>query len=316
MNRFAAGLLLFFLFLQVSAKEKPGILILHFTELNNAIPSLGLIAENTMSDLLSNMGCIRLVDKSEIQKNLDAEGIQADSLTEDKAASLVGKLSGVDYIISGCVSGGVVTRTLSSTKNESGDFIRFWHWESKPSVRVKILNAKDGKVVYSDTKTWPITVDEELVESSSAFEDVANMVRSIKTGKSNEPEIDANQVKPNLAIESTKASINRRDDDFYNIFRPSGVIISIEPENEKGKKQIVTIDLGTNFGVKNGNKFEVLKINPPIKHPTTGEMIQGKETVVMELKIKSVDSELSTAVISKKELDKIAIGMIVRAEEE
>ena len=44
-------------------------------------------------------------------------------------------------------------------------------------------------------------------------------------------------------------------------------------------------------------------------------MIEGKETKIKNIRIKLVDKELSTAIISKKDLKQISFGMVVKTEE-
>lgn len=299
--------------MSLQAKDKPKVCIANFTELNNKVPDLKKTAASKLEDLLVSFGCVDIVNISTIQDLLKNNGVAADSISEDLIIKNKSIISGVDYVIFGEVSNGNVTRTYSSRSIDDGKSSEnYWNWRCTPSVKLQVIDMKTGKIVYSEKQT-SLEVSEEAVQEDKTLSGVINMIKAIKdTTNKKEPEVDPNQVNPQMAVEGTAGAVHMHDDEIYNIFRPSGVIISIEDADKKGKKKTLTLDFGQNFGIKNGNKFEIIKKSPDIKHPTTGEIIAGKETILKTLKVESTDAELSTAIVKTSDMNDIAIGSLVR----
>lgn len=298
--------------LSLQAKDKPKVCIANFTELNNKVPDLNKTAVSKLEDLLVSFGCVDIVNIASIQDLLKNNAI-TDSISEDLIIKNKGIIKGVDYIVFGEVSNGNVTRTFSSRSIDDGKSSEnYWNWRCTPSVKLQVIDMKTGKIVYSQKQT-SLEVSEEAVQEEKSLAGVINMIKAIKdTTNKKEDEIDPNQVSPQMAVEGTAGAVHMHDDELYNIFRPSGVIISIEDTDKKGKKKTLTLDIGQNFGIKNGNKFEIVKKSPDITHPTTGEIIAGKETILMTLRVESTDAEISTAIAKAKEMNDIAVGSLVR----
>lgn len=75
-------------------------------------------------------------------------------------------------------------------------------------------------------------------------------------------------------------------------FPPIGYIIQIN-----GKE--VTIDLGSEAGLKEGDPLEIVQEGEQIIHPVTGQVIASPMKVVGELKVASVSPQLSTCKVKK-----------------
>lgn len=297
----------------IQAKEKPKVCIMKTDELNNKVPDLGKTAESKLEDMLVNFGCVDLVSKLDVEDILKNNNISMENITEDELIKHKSIITGVDFFIFGEVSNGNISRTFSTKTNSDGTKKEnYWSWRCTPSVKFQVLEIKNGKIIYSQKETALSTM-EEAVQEEKALAGVVNMIKAIKdTSNKKEADVDPNLLNPQLAVNSTSGAVTLHKDKLYNIFRPSGVIISIEDADKKGKKKTITFDLGQNFGLKPGNKIEIIKKSPDITHPTTGEVIAGKETILLTLKIENVDAELSTAIAKTKDLSDVAVGTLVK----
>jgi|GEM_PF-2472315 len=90
-------------------------------------------------------------------------------------------------------------------------------------------------------------------------------------------------------------------------FPPIGYIIQIS-----GKK--VTIDLGSEAGLKEGDPLEIVQEGEQIIHPVTGQVLQGPMKVVGELKVVTVTPQLSTCKV-KEMHGKLHLGSLVQLQQ-
>jgi hypothetical protein len=88
-------------------------------------------------------------------------------------------------------------------------------------------------------------------------------------------------------------------------FPPEGYVIELLGGDE------VSIDLGVDDGVEDGDMLEVFTVAEPKLHPVTGEQLPGRETVVGKLKVVDVRRGMSTCKI-KDGGAAIAVGSRIR----
>ena len=70
-------------------------------------------------------------------------------------------------------------------------------------------------------------------------------------------------------------------------FPPSGWVIEARGSD-------VVVDLGARDGVAEGDRIEVFQEGEPVIHPVTGELLEGRQTLLAVLKVTSVQTQMST----------------------
>jgi hypothetical protein len=299
------------------AKEKPKVAVVDFKEVNCMVPNVGPYAANKVNDAAVALGSISVIDRANLQQILQEQNIGLSGILDAQGNYQVGKISGVDYLIVGEVSQGLVTKNLEERsyreKKSDGTYInrnkKIWIYKGTANVQVRVINVTTGQIIYSATKQGSAQVEEEYVEPQSKHPVTAIMEALTKSTPAPVIEKDPNVEKPDLVGRSIDQAVPGFGYDFFNIFKPEGYLIAIDPYK---KNYTVTIDLGKNFGVKKNDIFEVIEKGAPIRHPVTGDILPGKIVAIDKIKITEVSEETSTAYVKRKIADKLKTGMSVR----
>lgn len=318
MNKYFCSLLLvLFLVIPVIAKDKPKVAVVDFREVNCMVPDVGAYAANKVNDVAVGLGSVTVIDRANLQQILKEQNIGLSGILDTQGNYQVGKISGVDYLIVGEVSQGMVTKNLEqkayrvklSDNTYANQTKKIWVYKGTVNVQVRIINVNSGQIIFSSTKQGSAEEEEEYAEPVTKHPITALVEALSKNPAEPVKEKDPNQEKPDLVGHAIDKSVPAFGSDFFNIFKPEGYLIAIDPYK---KNYTVTIDLGKNFGVKKNDVFEVVEKGAPIKHPVTGDIIPGKIMTIDTIKITEVSDETSTAYVKRKIADKFKPGMSVR----
>ncbi len=253
---------------------------------------------------------------------LKEQELVMEGIVNDPEVTNAGHLAGARYMISGRVIGASVTRVAGGTvqmidgysttsknvpvrrKNKKGEYVTsvqsvtttkgkyknqtVWDWQGSASVQLRVIDVAKGKIIYSSTKS--------------------GYAADSQTG--GHPKGDPNKQKPELAIEAATAATTGFSGDFKELFKPIGYLIGI---NEiKNRRYELTFDVGQNFGVKRGDKLEVILKGEPIFDSVTKETLPGPEYVVASVKLVEVDPATSIGIVSADVGTKLKVGMLAR----
>lgn len=294
--------------LSVAAKPKARVVTVAYQVPTTKVQGVADQIRANMDNALNQLGTVVLVDKSAYEAEIVKNGQTMQAAQSDFLGGLAGKISCADYVVYCDVMEAVVTRVFKDkvieTKNKNTGVVtsttkKIWYWEGKLSAAIKVYDLKTGVLVYNSN---PVLV--KPYEEDWSAPPIDPM-----TGLAMLP--DFNVLRPDLVTGSIGAVVSDSVKlNLYNLFRPVGKVVDIQPEDEKGKNFMVTIDIGQDCGVKDWEKYQVLLIDPTTLNPLGSPQ---KSQIVGVMKIKSVLGNQAKGTVNKKDAAKIKAGMDVKA---
>ena len=307
----------------VYGKEKPRIALLDFRDEACKIENLGKLGSNKISDEFVKLGRVDVIDRATLVALLQEQKLDMTDIMDTSSAVEAGRILGINYLVFGEVTQGMVSRGLQTRKmreNKKDIEKKVWEYTGMATVQLKVVDVKSAKIIFSGTRSEKRSEDEEVTyekekEEKEGLKSLAiKKLLSIKEEKKErnvkEPETNENETHAFLVREALGNACNWFDVDLYNLFRLSGYVIKVDKEKKK-----IVIDLGRVDGVKKGNKFILVEKGEPIIHPVTKEEIPGEEVKIGEVKIKEVSENSSSGKVKKKVIKKVNVGTIVNTKE-
>ncbi|HQR47137.1 MAG TPA: CsgG/HfaB family protein [Thermoanaerobaculia bacterium] len=231
---------------------------------------------------LVKRGSYRVIEREQLAHIMQEKGLALSGDLDPKTAMKVGKLLGVEYIITGALTELGAQKTGASVP---GGLLR-----GLPSINVgtskmdcaidaRAFSVSTGEIVWADSAK----------ESSS---DAKVYVAGAGGGVDDQRKLD-HLIRPvvvKLADSLSKKTLST-----------SGAGGAGDASGVAGKVARVDggtiyLNVGSEAGVKEGDEFNVVRMGAPIKDPDTGEVLGQNETKVGRLKIdKVMGPRLSTA---------------------
>jgi curli biogenesis system outer membrane secretion channel CsgG len=231
---------------------------------------------------LVKRGSYRVIEREQLNHIMQEKGLALSGDLDPKTAMKIGKLLGVEYLITGALT------ELGAQK--SGATVPGGLLRGLPSINVG-TSKMDCAI---DARAFSVTTG-EIVWADSAKEsssDAKIFVAGAGGGVDDQRKLD-HLIRPvvvKLADSLSKKTLST-----------SGAGGAGDASGVAGKVARVDggtiyLNVGSEAGVKEGDEFNVVRMGAPIKDPDTGEVLGQNETKVGRLKIdKVMGPRLSTA---------------------
>jgi curli biogenesis system outer membrane secretion channel CsgG len=216
----------------------------------------------SMSDMLITAlvqaGRFTVVERDRVADLRREQEFQQGGMVDPATAVQVGRLLGAELVVHG-----VVTRATQQTLDKfSYDLVRI-----EVAVDVRAVHTGSGQIAI--TRTAEAAAEARIITTADG---------RIVSGPTDYDPLYANAAM--AALDSVARLI-------ANAAPLVGVVVAAE-RNE------VTTDLGERFGVRAGDAFVVFRRGDPLTHPTTGERIGWRKTVLARIEITGTEQSLST----------------------
>jgi curli biogenesis system outer membrane secretion channel CsgG len=184
---------------------------------------LAELADNVLTSVLHGTGRFIVVERSLLNKVLDEQKFSQSDLVTDEDAINFGQLSGASYAVTGSITNVAYNTKEDSYRNRDGSTTRRRVETGSMGLHIKVIDVSTGELFF--TKSYDIKSESSNLKGSETFL----------------PDILSNKI---------KGDVQR---DVKNLFPVAGSILFID-----GKKS-VTIDIGSEYGVKKGLRLEVVR---------------------------------------------------------
>jgi len=216
----------------------------------------------SMSDMLITAlvqaGRFTVVERDRVADLRREQEFQQGGMVDPATAVQVGRLLGAELVVHG-----VVTRATQQTLDKfSYDLVRI-----EVAVDVRAVHTGSGQIAI--TRTAEAAAEARIITTADG---------RIVSGPTDYDPLYANAAM--AALDSVAHLV-------ANAAPLVGVVVTADG-NE------VTTDLGERYGVKPGDAFIVFRRGDPLTHPTTGERIGWRKTVLARIEIAGTEQSLST----------------------
>jgi curli biogenesis system outer membrane secretion channel CsgG len=272
----AVGLSLLLLFASAPVLAKTRIAVMDF---DNKTPHGGWRIGHGASDMLATelvkLKKYSVIERDKLASILKEQDLGASGRIDPTTAVKIGKVLGVDYIVTGSV-----TEYGQSSGGGGGGGVRVGKKGYHAGVDVRVVNATTGEIVFAD---------------SAEDSDTSMSVRVFGIGggeKFNEKKATKVLRK---AIEKVVAKMSFEGGGSAVAAKPVDVLVA----DVDGKT--VTLNQGSAAGFKVGQKVKITRKDKEIKDPATGKVIKVKYKKIGTIEITAVESSYSEGKIVKGE---------------
>lgn len=248
--------------------------------------NIGQGASDMLATELVKKGDYSVIERDKLASVLKEQDLGASGRIDPHTAVQIGKILGVSYIVTGAV-----TEYGQSSSGGGGGGVHVGKKGYHAAVDVRIINATTGEIVFADT-----------AEHSDTSVNVR--VFGIGGGES------FNEKKATKVLrKSIEKLVAKMSFEGGGGSGGSGVA-SVETMIADVDGSVVTLNQGSNAGLKVGQKVKIARKDKEIKDPATGQVIKVKYINVGTVEITAVDSSYSEGKVVSG--SGFAIGDIVK----
>ncbi len=250
---------------------------------------LGRGASDILTTELVKTGKFNVMERARLAAIIKEQNLGASGRIDPSTAARIGKIIGVEYIITGAI-----TEYGQSRAGGGGKGIQVGKTGYHATVDIRMINAVTGQIVFAD---------------SSSHSDSSYNVRVFGIGggesfnEKKSTEVMRAAIK-NLAKKITSAPIKSGRGKSVAGSKGSGALVADVDGN------IITLNKGKNAGFKTGQKVTISRKGKVIKDPQTGKVLKIKYKKIGAIKLTEVeDSYAEGEIISGSGFN---VGDIVR----
>ena len=234
---------------------------------------LGQGAADVLTTELVKLGKFDIYEREQLKSIMQEQDLGASGRVDASTAAKIGKIIGVNYIITGAVT----EYGKSDSGISGGGYFNVGKTGYHSAVDIRIVDAVTSKIVFAETASHTKTSKNVKVMGFGGGE----------------------SFNEKLATETMREAIKE----------VSGKIAALDlkakaPPKGPGKAQIadvdgeiITLNKGSNAGLKSGQKLDVKRKGKVIKDPSTGKVIRVKYKSIGKIKMTTVESGYSEAKI-------------------
>ncbi|TFG64529.1 MAG: hypothetical protein E4H36_02735 [Spirochaetales bacterium] len=189
-----------------------------------------------MQDAINKSGRLTLVDRKSLDKIMQEQKLSLTGMFEEGDVR-IGELAGADYL---------VLSNIISSSQQKVDKVVYDMMEVKVVVQIKLVNVNSGEIFVS-------VKGEGKSETKLVTDSDGNLVSGA---------VDFN----NMYASAVLSAVETLVPEFINKFPAIGFIVKMEGE-------VLTCDLGSQNGIKQGAYFAVIRPKGATKHPVTEKII-------------------------------------------
>jgi len=298
---------------------RKSIAVVEFKETGSEIKGLNTMVRGNIESLLQKLGRLTLVERGEMEAILKEHELSLSGVVDDNTAIEYGGVLGVNFLLFGDIVQGTITAPVPKTRqNYKKDKVTgkkipstFTTWDEISAVtkiNLKIINVKNGSIRFTESKSVRKvkSINKKTYKSKALYqkemakqkklERAENIITLLTKQKKEVKPDNLGPVNKNLLSATLESNIFAFKRNLFFAFPLEGVII------KKMGKKIVMIDLGTEDGAKRKTKLEVFRLGEPVKHPTTGKLMENKEKLDGSLTIKEITGQNTCIAKGKKKL--------------
>ncbi len=243
--------------------------------------NLGRAAADNLASQLVKTGRYRVIERQQLDKVLGEQDLGDSKRVDPSTAARMGKVLGVQLVIVGSVT----EFTVSDIGGSAPMLGKFKGW-----------SGIGGKMITGKAALTARLVDTTTAEILGAFDGKG----SSRFGAGEFGGVDFGQTfNDGMASKILSEAVQVLAKDIASgagTLTPSTVRGGIEGKVAKVDGGRIYVNVGSDSGVKVGDKFEVRRIGEQIKDPDTGEVLGGDETAVGVVEIvKIIGAKLSEA---------------------
>lgn len=265
--------------IDIYTSELPSLAVVRITNRTN-IPQVDKLLEELFINSMANLGSAKVFTRAEVEKILEEHRFQI-STNEEENLIRIGKLAGVNYILTGSVNS---IRLVREQIKDSKDFNFFLDVE----LTVRMLDINNGQVVFSQVPKHRV-----LIVRSQAPPDEGKV----------------NTVMRDLL---RQVSVEIGEELYDRWFRARGTILQIRSSKDGGSK-IALINIGKRMGLSEGQQLLVFGLEE-IKNPVSRKPYCNVLPINVKARVSDkVLTDTSWVILEGKrsELDKVRVGFLV-----
>lgn len=273
MNRtvkIAILLALLTLFLASVGWCKPRVAVMHF---DNKSPHGGWRLGHGAADMLTTemvkMGTLDMFERDRMAAVIKEQNLGASGRVDPATAAKIGKIIGVQYIITGAV-----TEYGRSRASGGGGGVRVGKTDYSSTVDIRMVDASTGRIVFADSGNHSISSMNVRVfgfgggqsfNEKAATDALRGAIQDL-TQKLSALNLKKMAPKPRAGSKSGKA-----------------VVADVDGN-------LITLNKGTGAGFKPGQVLTIKRKSRVIKDPATGKVIKVRYKTIGKMKLTEVDS--------------------------
>jgi curli biogenesis system outer membrane secretion channel CsgG len=245
---------------------KPRVAVTDFEiGVDNAPSNIGSGIADMLTTALVKSGKVDVYERAKLQAILGEQGLSMSGMVDPNAAIKMGKLLGVQYIITGKLT----EYGVSESGSDIGSF-SFKNTEARVAADCRMIDTTTGRILLADTGVG--------TESQGGISESSNNVAIGMEGYDSSIIGKATRKAIEDMVAKTIANIQLEG----RVLTVSGTVVRVN----LGKDQ-----------TKVGDLFEVLRMGEPIKDPDTGEVLDVETVKVGKIQITKTLPKLSEASI-------------------
>jgi len=261
-------------------------------------PNIGQYAQSSVEDAIMQIGGVQVFTRQQVGKVLQEQGFQM-NMADPNTVAKFGKISGVDYIITGTVDlikAHYVPRTNSNQRNTGNLLLDLTLTATKAAV--------DAATVGWNVNT-EMTV--QLIDSSTGQLVLSKKVKGRSLG-GEQPAFNPELI-VNAAKQAFGKSVNDIKPEFSDLFGAKAYINQL-----RGGKQIALVSLGKADGIQPGQKIEAYEFMEITDFMSKKTSCQKTKIDIKLVVSNQVDENASWVKIEGKpeNVKRIKIGTLVK----
>ena len=272
-GKIAVLLALLTFFFAASSWAKPRVAVMDFE--NKAQYGgwrLGRGAADMLTTEMVKMGTMDMFERDRLSTIIKEQNLGASGRVDPSTAAKIGKIIGVQYIITGAV-----TEYGRSRAGGGGRGIKVGKTDYSSTVDIRMIDAVSGRIVFADTGSHSISSMNVRVfgigggqsfNEKAASEAMRGAIQDL-TGKL-------------AAVKLKKAAPKRKS----RAAAGKALVADVE-----GK--LITLNKGAEAGFKSGQVVTIKRKGKVIKDPATGKVIKVRYKTIGKVKLTEVDTGYS-----------------------
>jgi curli biogenesis system outer membrane secretion channel CsgG len=237
-------------------------------------------AQDMLVTELVKTGRYRVIEREQLAAIMREKNLSLSGDVDPRTAVQIGKMLGVEYLVTGSVTQlGTTNRGASVPGGFGLPSVSVRSQKAEAALDARAFSTTTGEIVWADT-------------ASGETSDASVYVAGAGGGASDHGKVDKilRPVVQKLAESFAKADV--KTSGIGGRGDASGIVGKIA----KADGGVLYVNAGSEGGVKEGDEFTVYRVGEQIKDPDTGEVLGANETKVGRVRITSVKGpRLSTA---------------------
>lgn len=182
-------------------------------------------------------------------------------------------------------------------------------YEAKALVRLQVVDVNSGKTLLdAEGKGNQIERYRQSYDASK-YAEIIGAVRDLAAifddSVQTQPTTDLNDNFTSLSLLALERASSKLSDPLSDAFPIRGIVILVTGSE-------LTIDVGSDAGVRKGMKFDVLRPGQVIVHPTTGEEIATGEESIGTAKVSKVSTNTAVLHADRRVSKAVEVGYVVK----